>query len=317
MSGATLSIRAAGPLVTLQDGGRPGMMRFGVPQSGPMDRLAFAAANRALGNAPDAPAIEVSLAGLSLCCESGQVAVAVTGGAFIVDHAGHKGASWQVLTLRAGQVLRIRPGFRGSWCYLALAGRLEVGAWLGSASTHTMSGLGGGALATGQVLTLHQTRSLYPRALPYPLIARPRSLVHVTQGPQQGYFSAAAWRDFVQGDWRLTSMGDRMGVRLSGPPLLPQGPLDMPSEPVVRGSVQVAGDGVATVLLADHQTTGGYPRLATVLDCDLDGLVQLRPRDRLRFLPVTGPQAVALACSRAGIVARYLDGLAAPVASPG
>lgn len=309
MTAAILSIRAAGPLVTIQDGGRRGLMRFGVPHSGPMDRLAFAAANRALGNAPNAPVIEVSLAGLSLSCEEGEVGMAVAGGGFIVDHAGHKGGSWQVLTLRAGQVLRIRPGFRGSWCYLALAGALEAQEWLGSASTHTMSGLGGGALVPGQVLTVRDARRVAARDLPCPLIARPRPVVHVTKGPQDRYFSAAAWQEFMQGDWRLTSSGDRMGVRLSGPLLVPQGPLDMPSEPVVRGSVQVAGDGVATVLLADHQTTGGYPRIATVLDCDLDGLAQLRPRDRLRFIPVTGPEAVAMARSRTGVIARFLEGI--------
>lgn len=309
MTAAILSIRAAGPLVTIQDGGRRGLMRFGVPHSGPMDRLAFAAANRALGNAPDAPVIEVSLAGLSLSCEEGEVGIAVAGGGFIVDHAGHKGGAWQVLTLRAGQVLRIRPGFRGSWCYLALAGALEAPEWLGSASTHTMSGLGGGALVPGQVLTVRDARRVAVQDLPCPLIARPRPVVHVTKGPQDRYFSAAAWQEFLQGDWRLTPSGDRMGVRLSGPLLVPQGPLDMPSEPVVRGSVQVAGDGVATVLLADHQTTGGYPRVATVLDCDLDGLAQLRPRDRIRFIPLTGPEAVAMARSRAGVIARFLEGI--------
>ena len=148
MSGAELLVRFAGPHASVQDGGRPGMMRYGVPGSGPLDRLAFAAANLALGNPPGAPGIEVSLGGLVLECLSGSLGLAVAGGGFITDHAGCKGGSWQVATLRAGEQLAIRPAHWGSWCYLAFAGSLECGEWLGSASTHALSGLGGGRIAT-------------------------------------------------------------------------------------------------------------------------------------------------------------------------
>lgn len=114
-------------------------------------------------------------------------------------------------------------------------------------------------------------------------------------GPQDRFFSPEAVGDFLSGGWRMTDAWDRMGVRLSGPKIAPRGPLDMPSEPIVRGSVQVAGDGVATVLLSDHQTTGGYPKIATVLECDLDAFVQLRPREPLIFRAVTPAEAVSIA----------------------
>jgi allophanate hydrolase len=133
--------------------------------------------------------------------------------------------------------------------------------------------------------------------------------VHVTLGPQDRFFDAEALDLLRNGPWRMTTAWDRMGVRLDGPALQPNAPLDMPSGPVTRGAIQVAGDGVATILLADHQTTGGYPRIATVLDCDLDGLMQLRPRDRLAFTPVTPEQAITIARRAAKGAARYLAGL--------
>ena len=295
MSEAVLAVSFAGPHVSVQDGGRPGLMRYGVPRSGPMDRRSFVAANLALGNPAGAPGIEVSMGGLILQCLSGAVGFAVAGGGFIVEHAGDRRGSWSVATLRAGEALTIRPGPWGSWCYLAFAGRLQVPQWLGSASTHAISGLGGGRLTHGTQLVIADAARRAECRIPCPVTARPRHELRVTPGPQQRFFSARTISDFLSGAWRMTDAWDRMGVRLAGPLIAPQAALDMPSGPVVRGSVQVAGDGVATVLLADHQTTGGYPRIATVLDCDLDGFVQLRPRDRVSFRPVSAEQAISLA----------------------
>lgn len=251
MSGAVLSVGFAGPHVSVQDGGRPGLMRYGVPGSGAMDRRALAAANVALGNPAGAAGIEVSLGGLVLECRSGEVGFAVAGGGFIVEHRG-RGGSWRVATLRAGERLAIRPGPWGSWCYLAFAGALQVPNWLNSAATHALSGLGGGRLAAGAELTVQGTRQVEARGIPCPVSARPRHIARVTLGPQERFFGAEARAAFLQGQWRMTEAWDRMGVRLAGPSIAPEGPLDMPSEGVARGSVQVAGDGVPSILLADH-----------------------------------------------------------------
>lgn len=312
MAEAVLRISFAGPHVTLQDAGRPGFQRFGVPESGPLDRLALAAANAALGNAADAPGIEISPGGLTLDCLSGRLGFAVAGGGFVLDHAGRRGGSWSRATLVAGQRLTIRPGRWGSWCYLALAGDPDRPAWLGSRATHALSGLGGGAVSTGQTLRLRDTRPgpTGPETFPCPVLARPRPQLHVTAGPQLDQFLPAALATLSAGPWHLTDARDRMGVRLRGPHLVPvAGALDIPSGPVPRGAVQVAGDGVATILLADHQTTGGYPRIATVLDCDLDGLAQLRPGDPLGFVPVSAEAAITIARSRARATAGYLASL--------
>ncbi|MBY2917397.1 biotin-dependent carboxyltransferase family protein [Rhizobium leguminosarum] len=308
MSEAVLAINFAGPHVAVQDGGRHGLMRYGVPASGPMDRTSFAAANVAVGNPAGQPAIEVSMGGLVLDCMSGEVTFAVAGGGFIVEHAGDKRGAWMVATLRAGERLAIRPGHWGSWTYLAFAGHIEAKTWLGSMSTHSLSGLGGGRLAAGQTLTIADPDVRDDRNGPItcPVIARPRSELRVVVGPQDRFFSKETLSNFLSSPFRLSDAYDRMGVRLQGPSLAPSVALDMPSEAIVRGSVQVAGDGVATILLADHQTTGGYPKIATVVDSDLDAFVQLRPRDHVGFLAVTPQQAIEHIRLRAATLSRYL-----------
>jgi allophanate hydrolase len=318
MSETVLSVSFAGPYVSIQDAGRRGFMRFGVPASGPMDRAAFAAANVALGNDAGHRAIEISMGGLMLQCVSGAVTFAVAGGGFIIEHGERRAGSWTVATLRAGERMTIRPGHWGSWTYLAFAGNLAAGEWLGSASTHALSGLGGGKLVNGQTLAIadSEIRAEREGAIPCPVSARPNHRLHVVPGPQDRFFAPETMTAFLAGPYLLTGAYDRMGVRLQGPELPPRAPLDMPSEPIVRGSVQVAGDGVATVLLADHQTTGGYPKIATVIDTDLDAFVQLRPRDMVAFHAVTPERAVELARMRASSSARYFAALAARAAMP-
>lgn len=290
---AQLRVRFVGPHVSVQDGGRPGLARFGVPNSGAMDRSALSAANLALGNPAGAACIEVSLGGLVLECLSGEVSFALAGGGFIADHAGQRGGSWQVATLRAGSTLTIRRGPWGAWCYLAFAGELAAPRWLGAQATHSQSGYGGGRLVTGQTLEIAAPLLSAERAIPCPAFARPPTEVRAVVGPQDRFFDADQVADLETALWRLTPASDRMGVRLAGPAIRPRAQLDMSSEPVAKGSIQVAGDGVATVLLADHQTTGGYPKIATVLDADLDRFCQLRPGDGLRIRLVSPDAAIS------------------------
>jgi len=295
MSLARFRVVQAGPHITVQDGGRVGLKRFGVPASGPMDRKSFAIANAVLGNAVGQAAIEVSVAGLSLQCMAGTLSVAVVGGGFVVQHGTQRSGAWTVLTLRAGDTLSIQPGVWGSWCYLALAGDLQAASWLGSRATLASAGLGGGAVRTGQTLTVHNARvAAVPEAdIPCPVWARPARSVQCVLGPQDRFFAPETLATFTHTPFELTHTYDRMGVRLRGPSLLPRAALSIPSEPIVRGSVQVSGDGAPTVLLADHQTTGGYPKIATLLADDVDRLVQCRPPDAVRGEPLAPPQAIA------------------------
>jgi biotin-dependent carboxylase-like uncharacterized protein len=308
---AAFVVDHAGPLTSFQDQGRPGYMRYGIPASGPMDRTAFAIANAALGNEAGAAAIETTIGGLALLCVEGAVTVATAGGGFRLSVDGREAGSWTALTVRAGSRLEIRPGHWGSWTYLAFAGRLVVPAWLGSSATHTISGLGGGRLSKGRRIEIAEAEIRPERTgdIPSAVPARPRPEVRVVLGPQDRFFAPVTIERLLTQPFALTTEYDRMGVRLKGPPLPIAASLDMPSEALVRGSVQVPGHGDPIVLLADHQTTGGYPKIATVASVDQDMFAQLRSRQTVTFRSISAEQAVAAARTRALANRGYLKAL--------
>jgi biotin-dependent carboxylase-like uncharacterized protein len=309
MARAVLRVVSAGPHCSVQDGGRPGLMRFGVPASGGMDRSSLALANVAAGAPIGAPVVEVSLGGLTLEVEEGTLSVAVAGGGFVLGHGALSYGSWSVLALREGDRLDIRRGPWGAWCYLAFCGDLRTERWLDSAATHAQSGLGGGSVKSGMQLVLDMARVIDPCEIPCPVWARPRAEVALVIGPQDRFFGQDRLDLLLGATFRLTDAYDRMGVRLRGPSLAPDAALAIPSEPVLRGSVQVAGDGVATVLMADHQTTGGYPKIATLAGSELDAFAQLRPHAAVAFRAVTPAQAMGMARIRAASMARTMDGI--------
>ncbi|MEE9335196.1 MAG: biotin-dependent carboxyltransferase family protein [Granulosicoccaceae bacterium] len=314
MSDATLAVHFAGALVTLQDGGRLGHLRYGVAASGPMDRVAFAAANAALGNVANKTAIEVSLGGLIVECKSGALTLAIAGGDFMIEHAGAKTNGWTVLTLREGERLSVRVGSAGSWAYIAFAGDVVAKEWLGQTATHSTTGFGGGAIQTGQQLVVEHADIREDRE---GLIEQPDFLpggvrIRVVMGPQDMWFRTEAIAVFKNTRYKLTNNYDRMGVRLEGEHLALDAALSIPSEPIVRGSVQVTGEGVPTVLLADHHTTGGYPKIATVISTDINVLVQKRSGQEISFEAIPSEVAVKIARQFAQDVACYLAKVSIP-----
>jgi len=293
MSDVEFSISYAGPLVTFQDIGRPGNMRYGVSASGPMDIVSFEAANAVLGNETKQTAIEISLGGLILQCHEGSITLAITGGDFLIEYQGQKISSWTVLTIQKGERLSVRAGKSGSWAYLAFSGKLNVKDWLNSSSTHSTSGFGGGVLKTGQKFTLTDASNQENRIGP---ILKPNfytnDLIHAVLGPQDQYFMNTAIKIFSNSIFKVSDNYDRMGMQLTGPKLELKSALSIPSEPVVKGSIQVSGDGIPTILLADHQTTGGYPKIATVISSDINRLVQLRSNQNVEFIIINSNEAL-------------------------
>ena len=293
MSDVEFSISYAGPLVTFQDIGRPGNMRYGVSASGPMDIVSFEAANAVLGNETKQTAIEISLGGLILQCHEGSITLAITGGDFLIEYQGQKISSWTVLTIQKGERLSVRAGKSGSWAYLAFSGKLNVKDWLNSSSTHSTSGFGGGVLKTGQKFTLTDASNQANRIGP---ILKPNfntnDLIHAVLGPQDQYFMNTAIKIFSDSIFKVSDNYDRMGMQLTGPKLELKSALSIPSEPVVKGSIQVSGDGIPTILLADHQTTCGYPKIATVISSDINRLVQLRSNQNVEFMLINSNEAL-------------------------
>ncbi|OWK28170.1 biotin-dependent carboxyltransferase family protein [Sphingomonas mucosissima] len=289
MRDARLRIEAAGPLTSIQDAGRPGWRRFGVPPSGPVDRRAFAAAVSAAGG--HGTAVEFSLGGLTLVAEGEPLAAAITGAAS-ADVNGVEIGGWCVVTLQPGARCRIRAA-GDNWGYLAVAGRIDVPEWLGSRSTHLIAGLGGGRIEAGTTLVVREPRSdLASVAIPQPPDPGPITVARAIPGPQQRFFSADAQVSLTTATFAASSRFDRMGMVLDGP-LLPPLRIDMPSEPAVRGALQIDGDGRMSLLTADHQTTGGYPRIAVVIDPDIDRVAQLPAGATIRLEMIDEAEAIA------------------------
>jgi biotin-dependent carboxylase-like uncharacterized protein len=283
-----------GPLSTLQDLGRRGYQRFGVSTAGAMVPWLMQLANRLAGNPPSMAAVELTLSGGLWRVEGGPIRLAV-GGAFPLAIDGHPVASWQAHVLEPGQ--RIEIGSGGAlYGYLAATGGFAVEPTLGSASTHVRSRLGGidgGAIRSGQALRLrtdeHPTGpnlSLDPSRVP-----QPPPVFRVVLGPQDDYFTRAGLDALLDGEYTVTPDVDRMGYRLVGPPIGHSRGHNIISDGIAPGSIQVPGSGQPIVLMADRQTTGGYPKIATVISVDLGFLAQRRPGDRVRFSAVDLSQA--------------------------
>ncbi len=312
---AALRVLAPGPMTTLQDGGRVGWLRFGVAQSGALDPRALAAANLLAGNRPDEGALEMTLAGGEFAAEGGPVRIALAGCDMRATIDGAAAAPGRSHTLAAGSVLRIGAARSGARAYLAAAGGFAAEPVFGSVATHLRSGIGGfsgRALAAGDVLTLSgapEGPELSLAAPPPP--SHPR--VRIVLGPQDDGFTEAALAALLGAEYRVTPRADRMGCRLEGKRLEHRADFNIVSDGVASGSIQVPGDGQPIILLADRQTTGGYPKIATVIGADLPALGQARPGDILRFEAVTLDAAVA---ARRALRA-WLDALPALVAPVG
>src|SRR5262249_11535640 len=303
-----LRILSAGPGVTLQDGGRHGYLRFGVTAAGPMDPLAFATANASAGVDANATAIEGSLGGIELTADAA-LSFPLAGGAFGLQLSGRTLPSNAIATLEPGQTLAIRPGEAGAWCYVAVAGRIEVPKMLGSTATHTRSSLGGlngRALQTGDVLPVSEPRTIDPQfaKLDASWLDRGGNEIRVVLGPQDDYFDRAAIESFLAGPWTISARSDRMAYLLDGPALAHARGFNIVSDGIAFGAIQVPGDGKPVVLMADRQPTGGYPKIANVIGADLGKLAPLRPGPQVSFVLVTIEAAVAARRAQANALAR-------------
>lgn len=297
--GLCLTVLDGGLLTTVQDLGRWGYQRFGVPVAGAMEAFALQAANRLVGNEPGEAALEVTVAGPTLQA-SDNCLVAVTGGDLGPRVNGRPLPMWLANFVRRGSVLDFAGRRLGARAYLAVAGGIAVPPVLGSRSTCLSGGFGGHqgrALRAGDVLPLGcapaDLLALAGQGLPpesWPVYDEAPT-VHAIPGPQDDYFTAEALATFFASEYVVSAIADRMGYRLQGPRLAHRGSAEFISAGVVTGSVQVPADGQPIVLMADHQTIGGYPVIATVVSADILLLAQCLPGSHLRFAPTTIEEA--------------------------
>jgi antagonist of KipI len=296
-----LKVLTPGLLTTVQDAGRPAFAPLGVPQAGACDPWAAAAANLLVGNLPAAPVLEITLVGPELLAESActiGLAGADLGATLDGEQALAPGGSY---VLRTGSVLAFRGPGRGLRAYLALAGGIGAPLVLGAHATYGPGGFGGidgtgrplhpgDRLAPAQSSTVplaHAGRT-WPASPADPAYAAAPTL-RVLPGPHAASFAPGAWEALCTAAWEVTPQSDRMGVRLRGPVLersaLGQG--ELLSQGVPWGALQVPPDGQPILLLADHQTVGGYPVIGVVARADWPLAAQAAPGSTLRFQPCT------------------------------
>jgi len=310
---AHLRVIAPGLATSVQDTGRFGYQRFGVPTAGVLDRVAMAAANTIVGNEPDMAVLEMLYLGPTLEVAAGSVRVACVGlGAGMEVTEGQTTRQVPALEsarLGIGARLRVMVGRNAMSCVLAIEGGFALPAVMESRSTFVRAGIGGfegRALAAGDLLplALEEAEARDEVRLPDLDLALP-SRVRVVLGPQDDYFTPSAIETFLSEPYEVTRAADRMGLRLSGTPLAHAKGYNIVSDGIATGSIQVPGDGQPIILLADRQTTGGYPKIATVASVDLPVLGRVGPGTKLQFEAVSIEVAEDLRRAQAGIEAGW------------
>ncbi len=297
-----LLIQDAGPLTTVQDLGRPGHLRVGIPESGPVDREAFVLANRLVGNGDGAAGLECTLMGPRLQFTD-ERAVAVTGADMALTLNGGPVPSWHVFSVKAGDVLKLGSARTGVRAYVAVSGGIDTPQALGSRATYLrgqLGGLDGRALKKGDRVPLgpsHVTARRRVRSDRVPDYAAPAE-VSVVCGPQDDRFSDRGLAAFLEGTYEMSPQSDRMGARLRGPFIEHTKGHDIISDGIALGGIQVVGDGQPIVLLVDRQSTGGYTKIATVCSFDIGRVGQLKPGQRISFRRITVDDAHAILRAR-------------------
>lgn len=309
MTPAALLVIKPGLLTTVQDLGRFGHQAAGVPVAGPMDAFSHRLANQLVANDPGAATLEVTLIGPEIEIDA-DTTMAIAGAHFEVwcgDRPVPMATSFRVA---AGQRVRFGKRIQGARAYLGVAGGVQARPVLGSRATHlvsAMGGHGGRALVAGDRLSIvaPTTAAATRKAVGLTLPTNGRACVRVVPGPQADWFHADALRAVSGVSFRISSRSNRMGYRLEGPPLPRTRPLELISEPVCMGAIQVPGAGEPILLMADRQTAGGYPKIGHVISADLPLAAQLAPGDFLEFVTCTRQEAVAALIARERQLLRY------------
>ena len=280
-----------GPQTTVQDLGRPGHLREGIPPSGPMDVRAFVVANRLVGNPDGAAGLECTVLGPRFTVERA-CAVAVTGAEAPVTVNDAPAAPWTTLVLKPGDAVRVGAAKAGVRIYVAFSGGLDVPAVLGSRATYLRGRLGG---VEGRALKRGDALALLPAA-GAPLARRrpaepmptfePEPEIRVVLGPQADRFTDEGLQALLSSPYEMLPQSDRMGARLTGPRIAHRSGHDIISDGIALGAIQVPGDGMPIVLLVDRQSTGGYTKVATVGSFDIGRIGQVKPGQRVRFRAV-------------------------------
>jgi len=285
-----------GLLTTVQDLGRYGYQQYGVPVSGAMDNYALRVANLLVGNNEGEACLEITLLGLQVRV-LGNTVIAITGADLSPMLNNSQLPMWEAVMVSRGDTISFPWPKRGCRSYLAVTGGIDVPKVMGSSSTYVKScigGLEGRPLRTGDRLKSGKMqmgtlgRRLPPQYLPE---YGNQSELRVLLGPQDDHFTQEGIHTYLHSEYTISTEADRVGYRLQGSPIEHKAGADIISDGIPLGAVQVPGDGLPIILLADRQTTGGYTKIAVVITADIPKLAQAKPGDKVRFLQVTEEDA--------------------------
>ena len=289
-----LIVTSIGPASSVQDGGRHGAQRYGLTPSGAMDRLALAAANTLLGNAPFAAVVEIGPFGAAFTACEGAVRVALSGAARSGDIGGRPVAFDTSMTIADGETLTLGFAKGGAFSYLAIEGGISGEPMFGSLAVNARAGLGSPyqrPLQAGDELPAKAASGAPERRIELPQAAA--GPIRVVFGPQHDEFADEAKQLFLDSEWKISPTSDRMGYRLEGPVIKHLHGHNIVSDGTVDGSIQVPGNGAPIVLMPDRGTTGGYPKIATVISADLGRLAQTTAGTGFRFKAIAMAEAQA------------------------
>ena len=282
-----LVVSSIGPASSVQDGGRPGSQRYGLVPSGAIDRLALAAANTLAGNAPFAAAIEIGPFGATFIARGGAVRVALTGASRNADVAKRPVSFDSSMTLADGETLTLGFARGGAFSYLAIEGGIQGEPMFGSLSVNARAGLGSPyprPLQAGDELQVAAASGATERRIELPATAD--APIRVVLGPQDDEFSDENKKLLLDSEWKISATSDRMGYRLEGPAIKHLHGHNIVSDGTVNGSIQVPGNGAPIVLMPDRGTSGGYPKIATVITADFGRFAQIPAGRGFRFQTV-------------------------------
>ena len=315
---ANISILKPGLLTTIQDLGRLGYQQFGIPQSGAMDIYSLQLANLLVGNERYEACLEMTLLGPTIRFQDSNV-FAITGADLGATLNGRPIKQYQTIMAQQGDLLEFFNATKGCRAYLAVGGGFAVDKVMGSKSTYMRGGFGGykgRKLMEGDVLSLNPCKLTKPswiRRIPQymipALVGEEVKTIRVITGPEEDSFADNGIREFFNGVYQITPQSDRMGFRLAGPKVEHIHGADIISGGINLGAIQIPGDGLPIIMLADRQTTGGYTKIAHVISIDLPILSQMKPGEKITFKEIDIEEAQALYKEREEGIIRLIEQL--------
>ena len=305
----TIRILNPGLQTTIQDLGRNGYSHYGVSSSGAADDLSFRLGNLIVGNKENLAAIEMTLLGGNYKFDI-DANISLTGSKFDAKIEGESLHFYKNIPIQSGQVLSIGQSLQGSRCYLAVRGGIDINDVLSAKTTHLTSKIGGvdgRSLKKDDVLIIGEEQKLLNPININEMLDINMSKLLIIKGLQSNYISKSTWKIFLNQEYIVSNLSNRMGIRLEGNSLKLDNENEIITEGVPLGAIQLPSNGYPIISFVEHQTTGGYPKIANVISSELHKVGQLKPGDKFQFELVSLEEAEALRHEREFYIKRMVD----------